>query len=169
MPRRSLLPFPLPTLLFFCLWSSGLPCSLPEPSATITRFLFLSSFMSVYTAATATEAIIIPLLALQVANTVSIAQLMNDALILARDKNYDVFNALDILQVMRPFLLCVSPLLGAPGMPLAGLLTLLCPTQNKEYLKELKFGPGDGHLQYYLYNYRVAGGLKPEEVGLVLL
>jgi len=73
-----------------------------------------------------------------VANTVSITQLMNDALILARNKQYDVFNALDILQ-------------------------------NKELLQELKFGIGDGHLQYYLFNYVVAGGLKPEEVGLVLL
>mmetsp|Transcript_25415 Transcript_25415/g.60438 ORF Transcript_25415/g.60438 Transcript_25415/m.60438 type:complete len:403 (-) Transcript_25415:339-1547(-) len=73
-----------------------------------------------------------------VANTVPIGQLMNDALILARDRNYDVFNALDILQ-------------------------------NQEFLKDLKFGIGDGHLQFYLYNYRVAGGLKPEEIGLILL
>mmetsp|Transcript_3283 Transcript_3283/g.8590 ORF Transcript_3283/g.8590 Transcript_3283/m.8590 type:complete len:413 (-) Transcript_3283:228-1466(-) len=73
-----------------------------------------------------------------VANTVPVAQLMNDALILARDKNYDVFNALDIFQ-------------------------------NQDFLKELKFGIGDGHLQFYLYNYYVAGKLKPQDVGLVLL
>jgi glycylpeptide N-tetradecanoyltransferase len=36
-------------------------------------------------------------------------------------------------------------------------------------LKELKFGIGDGHLQYYLYNYSLVKELKPEEVGLVLL
>lgn len=41
--------------------------------------------------------------------------------------------------------------------------------QNKDILQELKFGIGDGHLQYYLYNFYVKGGLKPEEVGLVLL
>jgi len=41
--------------------------------------------------------------------------------------------------------------------------------QNQEMLKELKFGIGDGHLQYYLYNYSLVKELKPEEVGLVLL
>lgn len=73
-----------------------------------------------------------------VANTVPISQLVNDALILARDKEYDVFNALDIFQ-------------------------------NEEFLKELKFGIGDGHLQFYLYNYYVEGTLKSKDVGLVLL
>eukprot|EP00899_Mesostigma_viride_P003341 jgi/Mesvir1/13007/Mv06010-RA.1 len=40
---------------------------------------------------------------------------------------------------------------------------------NVEFLKELKFGIGDGHLQYYLYNYRVAKPMTPQDVGLVLL
>jgi glycylpeptide N-tetradecanoyltransferase len=35
-------------------------------------------------------------------------------------------------------------------------------------LKELKFGPGDGHLQYYLYNWRCPE-MEPADVGLVLL
>jgi glycylpeptide N-tetradecanoyltransferase len=26
--------------------------------------------------------------------------------------------------------------------------------ENKEFLKELKFGKGDGNLQYYVYNWR---------------
>lgn len=43
------------------------------------------------------------------------------------------------------------------------------PPQNQDFLKELKFGIGDGHLQFYLYNYYVAGKLKPQDVGLVLL
>ena len=35
-------------------------------------------------------------------------------------------------------------------------------------LKELKFGPGDGHLQYYLYNWQCPE-MEPADVGLVLL
>lgn len=65
-------------------------------------------------------------------------QLMGDALILARDRGYDVFNALDVLQ-------------------------------NETFLRDLKFGIGDGNLQYYLYNWRVAQALTPQEVGLILL
>ncbi|KAJ3691563.1 hypothetical protein LUZ61_020727 [Rhynchospora tenuis] len=65
-------------------------------------------------------------------------QLMNDALIVAKQKGFDVFNALDVMH-------------------------------NEGFLKELKFGPGDGQLHYYLYNYRLRNPLKPSELGLVLL
>ncbi|KAL5714402.1 hypothetical protein ACHQM5_016369 [Ranunculus cassubicifolius] len=65
-------------------------------------------------------------------------QLMNDALIVAKQKDYDVFNALDVMY-------------------------------NEVFLKELKFGPGDGQLHYYLYNYRIKHALRPSELGLVLL
>ncbi|KAJ4842817.1 glycylpeptide N-tetradecanoyltransferase [Turnera subulata] len=65
-------------------------------------------------------------------------QLMNDALIVAKSKDYDVFNALDVMH-------------------------------NESFLRELKFGPGDGKLHYYLYNYRINQPLKPSELGLVLL
>ncbi|KAI8529692.1 hypothetical protein RHMOL_Rhmol12G0244500 [Rhododendron molle] len=65
-------------------------------------------------------------------------QLMNDALIVAKRKDYDVFNALDVMQ-------------------------------NEGFLKELKFGPGDGKLHYYLYNYRLNHVMRPSELGLVLL
>jgi len=40
--------------------------------------------------------------------------------------------------------------------------------ENMEFLKELKFGVGDGQLQYYLYNWNCSA-TKPEKVGLVLL
>merc|ERR1712194_151707 len=40
--------------------------------------------------------------------------------------------------------------------------------ENESFLKELKFGVGDGYLQYYLYNWRCTK-LDPPEVGLVLL
>jgi len=73
-----------------------------------------------------------------VAGKTPVKQLMNDALILAANKGYDVFNALDLLD-------------------------------NGEFLKELKFGIGDGSLQYYLYNWRMGQMLEPKEVGLILL
>jgi glycylpeptide N-tetradecanoyltransferase len=40
---------------------------------------------------------------------------------------------------------------------------------NESFLKDLKFGPGDGHLHYYLYNYSLSAPVKPLELGLVLL
>ncbi|XP_048665023.1 glycylpeptide N-tetradecanoyltransferase 2 isoform X2 [Marmota marmota marmota] len=62
--------------------------------------------------------------------------LMNDALIIAKLKGFDVFNALDLME-------------------------------NKTFLEKLKFGIGDGSLQYYLYNWRCPG-TDSEKVGLVL-
>jgi glycylpeptide N-tetradecanoyltransferase len=47
---------------------------------------------------------------------------MGDALIFARNHEFDVFNALNVME-------------------------------NEEFLKGLKFGIGDGHLQYYIYNW----------------
>ncbi|CAA6656742.1 unnamed protein product [Spirodela intermedia] len=73
-----------------------------------------------------------------VATKTPLLQLMNDALIVAKQKEYDVFNALDVMH-------------------------------NGKFLKELKFGPGDGQLHYYLYNYRLQHPLKPSDLGLVLL
>jgi len=39
---------------------------------------------------------------------------------------------------------------------------------NKSFFEQLKFGPGDGHLKYYLYNW-LTKPMEPKEVGLVLL
>lgn len=39
--------------------------------------------------------------------------------------------------------------------------------ENKEFLEPLKFGIGDGNLQYYLYNWRCPG-MTPNKIGLVL-
>ena len=77
-----------------------------------------------------------------VANTVSLKVLMNDLLIAAKSQGYDVFNALDLMHNG----------MGADG----------------GVLKELKFGIGDGNLQYYLYNWRTPQ-MEPSDVGLVLL
>lgn len=39
---------------------------------------------------------------------------------------------------------------------------------NKKFLEELKFGPGNGNLMFYLYNYAVPT-MDPEELGMVLV
>lgn len=71
-----------------------------------------------------------------VAKTVSWADLMCDALVLATKLDFDVFNALDLMD-------------------------------NVEFLDKLRFGIGDGNLQYYIYNWRCPQ-MQPNEVGLVL-
>jgi glycylpeptide N-tetradecanoyltransferase len=64
-------------------------------------------------------------------------ELMQDALILANQRSFDVFNALNVME-------------------------------NADFLEKLKFGIGDGNLQYYLYNWRCPE-MVPSDVGLVLL
>ena len=68
----------------------------------------------------------------------SLLQLLDDALIVAKQKDYDVFNALDVMH-------------------------------NERLLKELKFGPGDRQLHYYLNNYQIQSALRTSELGLELL
>lgn len=38
---------------------------------------------------------------------------------------------------------------------------------NEKVFADLKFGKGDGNLQYYLYNWKCAD-MKPSQIGLVL-
>ncbi|KAF9169989.1 glycylpeptide N-tetradecanoyltransferase [Mortierella sp. AD011] len=63
--------------------------------------------------------------------------LMQDALILARDNSFDVFNALNLMD-------------------------------NALFTEDLKFGPGDGYLHFYLYNWRCKD-VEGNKVGLVML
>jgi len=72
-----------------------------------------------------------------VATTVPMHELMYDALILAKQHDFDVFNALNVME-------------------------------NDLFLKELKFGIGDGFLQYYVYNWKCPK-IEPSGIGLVLL
>eukprot|EP00927_Polykrikos_kofoidii_P025389 TRINITY_DN2281_c0_g1_i1.p1 TRINITY_DN2281_c0_g1~~TRINITY_DN2281_c0_g1_i1.p1 ORF type:complete len:511 (+),score=99.71 TRINITY_DN2281_c0_g1_i1:84-1616(+) len=72
-----------------------------------------------------------------VATSVPLHELMYDALILAKQHDFDVFNALDVMD-------------------------------NEQFLKPLKFGIGDGFLQYYLYNWKCPK-IDPDRIGLVLL
>jgi len=72
-----------------------------------------------------------------VATTVPLHELMYDALIYAKQQDFDVFNALNVME-------------------------------NDNFLKELKFGIGDGYLQYYLFNWKCPK-IEPQGIGLVLL
>lgn len=72
-----------------------------------------------------------------VATTITLEDLMKDSLILAKTRNVDVFNALNVME-------------------------------NEPIFERLKFGVGDGHLQYYLYNWKCPE-ISSSDVGLVLL
>lgn len=72
-----------------------------------------------------------------IATKTPLNDLMYDALVSAKNLQFDVFNALDLME-------------------------------NKKFLQDLKFGIGDGNLQYYLYNWRCPQ-MKPEDIGLILL
>lgn len=72
-----------------------------------------------------------------VATTVAWKDLIFDALICAKKLNFDVYNALDVME-------------------------------NSQFLEELKFGIGDGNLQYYLFNWKCPE-MQAKDVGLVLL
>lgn len=72
-----------------------------------------------------------------VATTVDLTELMRDCLILAKNEELDVFNALNCMD-------------------------------NERFLDDLKFGIGDGNLQYYIYNW-FCPTMEQKDVGLVLL
>jgi glycylpeptide N-tetradecanoyltransferase len=40
--------------------------------------------------------------------------------------------------------------------------------ENERFLEELKFGKGDGNLQYYLYNW-ACPAMQSKDIGIVLL
>jgi len=62
--------------------------------------------------------------------------LIHDALIFAKNNDFDVFNALDLME-------------------------------NMTFLQKELFGPGDGTLQYYVYNWRCPA-METKDIGIVL-
>lgn len=72
-----------------------------------------------------------------VATSMTLEELMREALILAKSGGSDVFNALTLME-------------------------------NGSILEELKFGKGDGNLQYYLYNW-ACPAMESKDIGIVLL
>ncbi|UYV79659.1 NMT1 [Cordylochernes scorpioides] len=82
-----------------------------------------------------------------VATSVPLTDLMQDALIIA--KNNCRPNKLVLVQA---------------DYDVFNALDLM---DNNEFLEKLKFGIGDGNLQYYLYNWRCPS-MEPQDIGLVL-
>ena len=74
---------------------------------------------------------------------------------------YNVATTVPLVDLMRDALTCARRV----GMDVFNSLNIM---DNDEYLKDLKFGIGDGHLQYYLYNW-LCPDMKPTDIGLVLL
>ncbi|VDL84378.1 unnamed protein product [Nippostrongylus brasiliensis] len=73
---------------------------------------------------------------------------------------YNVANTVPFKQLMNDALIFAHKL----GFDVFNALDLM---ENASVLEELKFGIGDGNLQYYLYNWRCPE-MKPENIGLVL-
>ena len=77
--------------------------------------------------------------------------IFNAALFCVTKMQFDVFIAL---------LFCVTQM----EFDVFNALDLM---MNKEFLEKLKFGIGDGNLQYYLYNWRCAS-MEPNQVFCLL-
>lgn len=73
---------------------------------------------------------------------------------------YNVANKTKLVDLMRNALIAARN----DGFDVFNALNLM---ENKAFLEELKFGIGDGNLQYYLYNWRCPK-IPPEKIGLVL-
>ena len=106
----------------------------------------------------------------------SLKTLLGDALIMAKNDDFDVFNALDIMHnKVGGVDGYASGATASGGDENNGAVAAAAAGVNGSNgggdhpLKELKFGIGDGNLQYYLYNWRVENDLMPNKVGLVLL
>lgn len=74
---------------------------------------------------------------------------------------YNVATTMELVDLMRESLVLARNM----GADVFNALDLM---ENRKVFEPLKFGIGDGHLQYYLYNYQCPD-LLPEDVGLVLL
>jgi len=74
---------------------------------------------------------------------------------------YNAATTMDLTDLMRDALI----LANATGVDVFNALNLM---ENETFLTELKFGKGDGNLQYYVYNWS-SPTMKPADVGLVLL
>jgi len=74
---------------------------------------------------------------------------------------YNVATSVDLTSLMRDALI----LANKTGSDVFNALNLM---ENETFLEELKFGKGDGNLQYYVYNWSCPS-MKSADVGLVLL
>mmetsp|Transcript_9450 Transcript_9450/g.13083 ORF Transcript_9450/g.13083 Transcript_9450/m.13083 type:complete len:398 (-) Transcript_9450:108-1301(-) len=74
---------------------------------------------------------------------------------------YNVATTVPLQQLMRDALICAK----RDNLDVFNALDIM---QNATFLKDLKFGIGDGNLHYYFYNWKCAV-MQPEQIGLVLL
>mmetsp|Transcript_14716 Transcript_14716/g.16848 ORF Transcript_14716/g.16848 Transcript_14716/m.16848 type:complete len:435 (+) Transcript_14716:154-1458(+) len=74
---------------------------------------------------------------------------------------YNVATSISWVQLMKDCLILAKN----EGADVFNALNLM---ENDEFLQDLKFGHGDGKLQYYLYNW-ACPVMTPKEIGIVLL
>lgn len=74
---------------------------------------------------------------------------------------YNVANSLQFVDLMKDMLI----LARNKGADVVNAVDVM---ENGSIFESLKFGPGDGFLQYYLYNWKCPE-MNHDEVGLVLL
>jgi len=75
---------------------------------------------------------------------------------------YNVANTLSWTELMKNSLTTARHLDGKD------VFNCLNVMENGDFLQDLRFGPGDGYLHYYLYNW-LCPHLEPSDVGLVLM
>lgn len=75
---------------------------------------------------------------------------------------YNVATTMDLASLMRDCLVMAKEC----GMDVFNCLELM---ENEVFFDELKFGKGDGLLQYYLYNWSYGQKMDSQDVGIVLL
>eukprot|EP00546_Thalassionema_frauenfeldii_P003836 CAMPEP_0178919218 /NCGR_PEP_ID=MMETSP0786-20121207/14310_1 /TAXON_ID=186022 /ORGANISM="Thalassionema frauenfeldii, Strain CCMP 1798" /LENGTH=386 /DNA_ID=CAMNT_0020593115 /DNA_START=179 /DNA_END=1339 /DNA_ORIENTATION=- len=85
----------------------------------------------------------------------------HDSTLFAAYSYYNVATSISWEQLMKDCLILAK----REGSDVFNALNLM---ENDEFLQELKFGYGDGHLQYYLYNW-ACPSMKPNDIGIVLL
>lgn len=90
----------------------------------------------------------------------SLLELMQDALIIAKN----VCIEKKPIELILPFSFFISIFFKKTNLDVFNALN---QRDNEVFLKELKFGEGDGNLHYYLFNWKCPP-MKPEKVGVVL-
>jgi glycylpeptide N-tetradecanoyltransferase len=78
---------------------------------------------------------------------------------------YNVATSVDWVTLMRDALVLAK---NGQGDEEADVFNALSQMYNDEFIEPLKFGKGDGNLQYYLYNW-ACPPIESKDVGIVLL
>lgn len=87
--------------------------------------------------------------------------LSHDSTLYAAYSYYNVATSVDLVDLMKDALILAKN----TGVDVFNALNLM---DNQDFLEPLKFGKGDGNLQYYIYNW-ACPEMNPGDVGIVLL